>query len=132
MEDTDWRPSPCPGCSAIRKARKNPYCENINCFYYKNVQSHNQADKERTMMSTKEPKQYVWIRPHGVAEVITDPVEVWQRPNFDREKDRIYELGNEVEVSITVAVKNKTVYRDTRLRDRNGQPTRLTPFEDRD
>jgi len=55
----------------------------------------------------------VWIRANGDATIIdTDIVELWQSPIFDREKDRIYELGNEVEIKVTVEVKKKTVYRE--------------------
>ena len=78
-------------------------------------------------MINKEPKRYVWIRADGEAKIIdTDIVELWQGPYFDRDKDRIYELGAEVEVKVTVEVKNKKpVYRE------NASGYR-TPFENRD
>jgi len=78
-------------------------------------------------MINKEPKRYVWIRADGEAKIIdTDIVELWQGPYFDRDKDRIYELGPEVEVKVTVEVKNKKpVYRE------NASGYR-TPFENRD
>lgn len=64
-------------------------------------------------MINNEPKRYVWIRADGEAKIIdTDIVELWQSPSFDREKDRIYELGAEVEIKVTVNVKNKTAYRE--------------------
>jgi hypothetical protein len=31
MEDTDWRPSPCPHCGEIRAAQRNPVCNNLDC-----------------------------------------------------------------------------------------------------
>ena len=63
-------------------------------------------------MINNEPKRYVWIRAGIDAKIIdTDIVELWQGPYFDKEKDRIYELGAEVEIKVTVAAKNKTVYR---------------------
>ena len=31
MEDTDWRPSPCPHCGSIRSAQRNPICKNPDC-----------------------------------------------------------------------------------------------------
>lgn len=97
MEDTDWRPSPCPKCGVMREAARNPVCPNYACGV------------------TLPPKRYVWIRADGEAKVIdTDIVELWQGPYFDREKDRIYELGAEVEIKVTVAVKNKPVYRSER------------------
>jgi RPA family protein len=77
-------------------------------------------------MINKEHKRYVWLRADGEAKIVdTDIVELWQGPYFDREKDRIYELGAEVEIKVTVEVKNKTVYRE------NANAYR-TPFENRD
>ena len=126
MEDTDWRPSPCPGCGVMRDAARHPVCENTNCeFYHSNVKSYHQAENERTM-TLNTSKRYVWIRADGEAKIVdTDIVELWQGPYFDREKDRIYELGAEVEIKVTVAVKNKTVYRE------NASGYR-TSFENRD
>ena len=64
-------------------------------------------------MINNEPKRYVWIRADGEAKIVdTDIVELWQGPYFDKDTDRIYELGAEVEIKVTVAVKNKTVYRE--------------------
>lgn len=61
-----------------------------------------------------DPKRYVWIRADGEAKIVdTDIVELWQGPYFDKEKDRIYELGAEVEIKVTVSVKNKPVYRES-------------------
>jgi hypothetical protein len=110
MEDTDWRPSPCPKCGVMREAARYPVCENTECRDY----GRGGPNKiERTMTMKTEPKRYVWISASGDATIIdTDIVELWQSPSFDREKDRIYELGAEVEIKITVAVKNKTVYRE--------------------
>lgn len=31
MEDTDWRPSPCPKCGTMRAAQRNPVCTNPRC-----------------------------------------------------------------------------------------------------
>lgn len=61
----------------------------------------------------KEPKRYVWLRSDGEAKIIdTDIVELWNGPYFDKDIDRIYELGAEVEIKVTVSVKNKPVYRE--------------------
>ena len=78
------------------------------------------------MFKPKEEKRYVWIHANfNDATIISDPVAVWQDPSFDRNKDRIYELGAEVEVMVTVNVKHKPVYRE------NASGYR-TPFENRD
>lgn len=117
MEDTDWRPSPCPLCGEMREARRTPVCQNPKCDCYVNM--------DRTMTQNTS-KRYVWIRADGEAKIIdTDIVELWQSTSFDKKEDRIYELGPEVEIKVTVAVKNKTVYRE------NASGYR-TPFENRD
>ena len=118
MEDTDWRPSSCPVCGHYRAAARHPVCTNSNCVTH--------PMGERTMIK-KELERYVWIRADGEAKIVdSDIVELWQGPYFDREKDRIYRLGEEVEIRVTVAVKNKKpVYRE------NASGYR-TPFENRD
>lgn len=167
MEDTDWRPSPCPLCGVMREAARNPVCPNYACgvtlppkpkgdcdvvfdflsphngeYWFKcktcgasdwcgrhdKFEQHEPLKdcKGTRMITPKENKRYVWIRADGEAKIVdTDIVELWQSPSFDREKDRIYELGAEVEIRVTVALKNKTVYRE------NASGYR-TPFENRD
>ena len=67
---------------------------------------------------TVEPMRYVWVHYSNQAQnetytvhLIDDPVEVWNGSSFDRERDRIYRLGEEVEVKVTVEPKNPK-YRD--------------------
>lgn len=108
MEDTDWRPSACPECGRLRNAARYPVCDNYLCSEY----GRGGPDKVERTMTSKENKRYVWIRENGDATTTSDPVKVWQDPNFDRVKDRIFQLGAEVEVQVTVQVKNKTVYRE--------------------
>lgn len=108
MEDTDWRPSACPGCGWQRAAARYPVCVNIRCKEY----GRGGPDKvERTMITTNEQIKYVWVRSNGSIGLIDDPVKVYHYDEFDKEGDKIYQLGSEVEVRVTVAVKNKTVYR---------------------
>ena len=91
------------GCPCGRESYEYDTCPKEDCY-----------KRTRTMTMKTEPKRYVWIRADGEAKIVdTDIVELWQGPYFDREKDRIYELGAEVEIKITVNVKNKTVYRGT-------------------
>ena len=103
------------GCSCGKEPYEYDDCTLINCF-----------KREKTVIK-QEPERYVWIRANGDATVIdTDIVELWQSPSFDREKDRIYRLGEEVEVKVSVQIKNKKpVYRE------NASGYR-TPFENRD
>ena len=90
------------GCPCGRERDEYDTCPKEDCY-----------KRTRTMTMKTEPKRYVWIRPDGEAKIIdTDIVELWQGPYFDQEKDRIYELGAEVEIKVTVSVKNKTVYRE--------------------
>jgi hypothetical protein len=62
-------------------------------------------------MIKNDTKQYVWIRPNGDIALVTDPVAAWQSPEFDKDEDRMFVLGNEVEVNFTIVEKNKTVFR---------------------
>ena len=102
------------GCPCGRESDEYDACPNEDCY------------KRTRTMTPKEHKRYVWIRADGEAKIIdTDIVELWQGPYFDKDKDRIYELGAEVEIKVTVSVKNKTVYRE------NASGYR-TPFENRD
>jgi hypothetical protein len=117
MKDTDWRPSSCPVCGHYRAAARHPVCTNLKCVTH--------PMGERTMIK-KEPELYVWIRSDGTVSIIDDPVEIYQSPDFDKAGDYIHRLGEEVEVKISVAVKNKMpTYRE------NASGYR-TPFENRD
>jgi hypothetical protein len=117
MKDTDWRPSPCPACGEMREAARNPVCRNVDCV--------NDVAKSRM----PDAPRYVWIRANGDATIISDPVKLWQDPCFNRVEDRIYTLGNEVEVKVTVEVKNKPVYRGNTTDNVTGY---RVPFENRD
>ena len=106
------------GCPCGKERNEYDSCKEENC--------NKRNDTVERTMSLNTSKRYVWIRADGEAKIVdTDIVELWQGPYFDREKDRIYELGNEVEIKVTVEVKKKTVYRE------NASGYR-TPFENRD
>lgn len=107
MEDTDWRPSACPLCGEMREAQRTPVCKNPKCDYHVNV--------DRTMIKPKESKRYLWVRKDWTMSIIENPVELLDPTKFegfDQENDRIYEIGPEVEVKVSVEVKNKPVYRE--------------------
>jgi hypothetical protein len=127
MEDTDWRPSSCPECGKLREAARYPVCENKNCRDFGRG-GIDKNQKERTMIN-KEPKRYLWVRKDWTMSIIEDPVALLdptQYSNFDKENDHIYEIGPEVEVKVSVEVKNKKpVYRE------NASGYR-TSFENRD
>lgn len=77
-------------------------------------------------MKADQNKRYVWVRANDEAKIIdTDIVKLWQSPSFNKETDRIYELGAEVDIRITVEVKKKPVYRENVSGYRQ-------PFENRD
>lgn len=108
MEDTDWRPSPCPKCGLMREAARHPVCRNVDC-------SEDVAKRHLKTIINKEPKRYLWVRKDWTMSIIEDPaalLDPTQYSNFDAENDRIFEIGPEVEVKVTVEVKNKTVYRE--------------------
>ena len=107
MEDTDWRPSPCPLCGEMRSAGKNPKCDNPHCS----------TDTKRTPMMTMktktEPKQYVWIHRGGTIMLVEDLVKLFKDENFDPVNDTIYELGAEVKLELNVKVTPaKPTYRE--------------------
>lgn len=78
------------------------------------------------MTYSKEPKKYIWMREDNSVVLISDPISLWQDPNYKQNKDRIFELGPEVEVEVKISIKNKgTVYR-------NNASGYRTPFENRD
>ncbi len=113
LEDTDWRPSPCPLCGEMREAARTPVCRNVACDCY--------VGMPRTM---KTEKYYIWSK-QGKALVMIDDLEwLYRNPEFDSKTDKIYELGPEVKLEVKV-IPTKTVYRE------NASGYR-TPFENRD
>lgn len=93
MEDTDWRPSSCPLCGEMREARRTPVCQNPKCDCYVNM--------NRTM---KTEKHYIWSK-QGKALVMVDDLQwLFKNPEFDSKDDKIYELGPEVKIELTVKV----------------------------
>lgn len=60
-----------------------------------------------------EKQRYLWIR-HGSDDmiIIDDPVELFRGSKFDEVNDKLYEIGREVELKVSVQVKGKTVYRE--------------------
>jgi hypothetical protein len=124
MEDTDWRPSPCPECGELREAAKYPVCENKNCrdFGRGGV---DKIQKERTVIN-KEPKQYLWVKTDRAPMFVTDLVALYKDRDFDPSEDKIYEIGPEVKLELNVKVTPaKPVYRE------NASGYRV-PFENRD
>ena len=118
MEDTDWRPSPCPVCGFSREAARTSVCKNIACDAF--------VGNERTM---KTQKRYLWIRPNSAESpmlLIDDPVELYRGGRFDESTDKLYELGPEVKLEVNIKViPTGPVYRE------NASGYR-TPFENRD
>lgn len=117
MEDTDWRPSPCPTCGKTREAARNPVCCNIACDNYIG----------RTMrMIDKESKQYLWLQVGRAPVLVSNLVELYKSSDFDPTTDRIFEIGQEVKLELSVKVTPaKPVYRENTSDYR-------TPFKNRD
>ena len=115
MEDTDWRPSPCPLCGEMREARRTPVCQNPKCDCYVNM--------DRTM---KTEKQYLWVKEDRAPVFVSDLIALYKDRDFDPTIDKIYEIGPEVKLELNVEVTPaKPVYRE------NASGYR-TPFENRD
>lgn len=93
MRDTDWRPSPCPLCGELRAAAKHPVCSNPKCEY-------------KSMKNTKTNSgRYLWIRPNSAEApmtIIDDPVELFRGPQFDESVDKLYKIGPEVKLKVSV------------------------------
>jgi hypothetical protein len=99
MEDTDWRPSRCPGCGKMRNAERYPVCTNTECDLY--ALTGPESKKARTM---KTEKHYVWSK-LGHALVMVDDLEwLFKNPEFDSKADKIYELGPEIKIEMVVKV----------------------------
>lgn len=99
MEDTDWRPSPCPECGQWRDAAKYPICMNKECryFYYPS----NINEKGQLMKSTK---QYLWVKEGRAPMFVIDLVALYRDRDFDHKNDTIYEIGPEVKLQLDIKV----------------------------
>lgn len=103
MEDTDWRPSPCPVCGEMREAARNPVCRNPDC-------SEDVAKRNLGTMHTL--KQYLWVKQDRAPVFVTDLVALYKDRDFDPAEDKIYEMGPEVKLELNVKVTTaKPVYR---------------------
>jgi hypothetical protein len=123
MEDTDWRPSPCPSCGELRAAAKYPVCCNRDCKYYAYRGDLAKIEETRTM---KTEKQYLWVKTDRAPMFVTDLVALYKDRDFDPSEDKIYEIGPEVKLELNVKVTPaKPVYRE------NASGYRV-PFENRD
>jgi hypothetical protein len=98
MEDTDWRPSPCPCCGFTREAARNPVCQNTECKCYGLV-----GDVGERIMKTE--KQYVWLSERTPIIIHSSELElVYKDTRYNADKDRIFELGPEVKLELNVKV----------------------------
>ena len=92
MIDTDWRPSPCPDCGEYRAAAKNPVCDNPNC------------SKSKGTRSMKTEQKYLWVKVGHPPTFVTDLDELYKNRVFDPKEDKLYELGPELQLEVTVKV----------------------------
>lgn len=93
MEDTDWRPSPCPLCGEMREAARTPVCRNVACDCYVG-----------TSRSMKSKHRYIWDKQGRPLALIDDIELLYKDPEFDPDEDKIYELGPEVKLEVSVKV----------------------------
>jgi hypothetical protein len=52
----------------------------------------------------KQEKKYVWFKDGAFEAIITDLVTLYKHPDFNSKEDKIYELGPEVKLEMTVKV----------------------------
>ena len=111
MEDTDWRPSPCPQCGKLREAAKTPVCENPLCGLA--------VSQQRTLKPQEQnEKRYVVCLNGSAPYIVTGKEELIQATRAGGEGDTYYELGPEVKIETTVKVVNtKPVYREGSYRE---------------
>ena len=98
MEDTDWRPSPCPRCNRMREARPYPVCDNKQCLCYNLVGDVSQLQKEKPMIL----KRYVWMKRGKNSIIITDLKALYNNLEYDPAQDTIYELGPEIKIQMQI------------------------------
>jgi hypothetical protein len=102
MQDTDWRPSPCPLCGEMREAARTPLCSNVSCDCY--------VERPRTM---KTEQKYLWENDNGELRIISDLSLLFKNPDFDAYNDQIFELGPEVKLKMQiVAIPAQRLTRD--------------------
>lgn len=97
MEDTDWRPSPCPECGQWRDAAKYPICMNKECkyFYYKGDIN----EKGQLMKSTM---KYLWVKEGRAPMIVSDLIELYKDRDFIPDQDKLYEIGHEIKLQVEV------------------------------
>lgn len=102
MQDTDWRPSPCPECGEMREAAKYPVCGNRECRYFAYRGDSVQLQKETRTMKTE--RHYIWSKQGHALVMVNDLEWLYRNPEFDSKADKIYELGPEVKIEMTVKI----------------------------
>lgn len=100
MQDTDWRPTPCPHCGLMREARQHPYCQNNQCHYF-GLTGHGSLPPKTERIMKKEQK-YVWIKAGRTPVIITDLTILFRSPDFDADDDNVFELGPEVKLKMQI------------------------------
>ncbi len=102
MEDTDWRPTPCPRCGTMREATRHPVCENKKCNYFGYRDYSSTKQMERAM---KTEQRYVWIRCEGAPVIVfaKELETLFKDSRYDADNDKIFELGSEVKLKMQIA-----------------------------
>ena len=64
-------------------------------------------------MINNEPKQYLWVQPGRAPVILTDVLGLYRNPDFSADTDKIYELGPEVKLELSIRVNlAKPVFRN--------------------
>jgi hypothetical protein len=101
MQDTDWRPSPCPRCGVMREATQYPVCENKQCNYFGYRGDSAEKQTERTM---KKEQKYILIRPGSSPTILhaNELESVYKDIRYNADTDQIFELGPEVKIKMQI------------------------------
>lgn len=100
MEDTDWRPSPCPSCGHLRAAEAFPICRNKKCREYLGRTSQDMLNKR----SMKSENLYLWVKQDRAPMFVSNLVELYKDRDFNPDEDKIYEVGPEVKLELSVKI----------------------------
>ena len=67
MRDTDWRPSPCPGCGHTRGAQEHPICRNSACELSPPIPEETRAERFGSVAQAIQPLPEMSLEDFGAA-----------------------------------------------------------------
>lgn len=101
MQDTDWRPSPCPTCGEMREAAEHPVCENSSCSsLFKTLKELDVKPGDKVQLVSLGKKNIVIPPPWPIA-TVKDDLSVYfsDYGNFSYTHDAKFRLVSRAEIS---------------------------------